>query len=73
MKPGCTVYVFNVQDGTYVEAKLLSLHGSKVMVAHMGYGVPVSREFVTKDMAEIKRLRMAWETVQVKLRADRNT
>ena len=60
-------YVFNVGDGTYSECLLMSGHGDKITVLVDGRQWQVNRWLVSKDPADIKRLRMVWEAAQAKL------
>jgi hypothetical protein len=60
-------YCFNIRDGTYTEVELVTMHGPKVTVRWRGIEWRVRRELVTKDPAEIKKLRMAWERSQARV------
>jgi hypothetical protein len=70
MRPDC--YVFNIRDGTTEDCFLVGKDGvlrSRVITAN-GVEVTVANTFVSKDPAEMKRLRMQWEAAQVKLQKE---
>ena len=60
-------YVFNLYDGKYCECLLMSGHGDKITVLVDGRQWKVNRWLVSKDPADIKRLRMAWEKEKAKI------
>jgi hypothetical protein len=54
------VYIFNPQDCSYAEGRLLSLYGDRVSVDCQGRERSVASCFVSKDLAYIKKLQADW-------------
>ena len=54
------IYIFNPQDCSYAEGRLLSLYGDRVNVDCQGRERSVARCFVSKDLAYIQQLQADW-------------
>ena len=73
MRPDC--YVFNVRDGTTDDCFLVGKDGalrSRVITTN-GIEITVANTFISKNPADMKRLRMAWESVQAKKQKESTT
>ena len=65
------VYIFNPQDCSYAEGRLLSLYGDRVSVNCQGRERSVASCFVSKDLAYIQQLQADWS--QAKESAQKET
>jgi hypothetical protein len=58
------VYIFNPQDCSYTEGKLLSLYGDRVNVDCQGRERSVASCFVSNDLDYIRKLQADWGQAQ---------
>jgi hypothetical protein len=58
------VYIFNPQDCSYAEGRLLSLYGDRVSVDCQGRERSVASCFVSKDLDYIRKLQADWSHAQ---------